>query len=182
MQLGVRLVLRRVIINEVAGGELEHTGPNEYPEDGQGTRTCAGYASTVISNEGNPVTIGGPANAMNELSKWVGAYTLPTSTVGLWMLLTDCFAPSGPMGVASVGTVCQMPSTVTYVDSGRPPFSADDPCVRMGIGFDSATNCADGRVNDAYPACSLGSEACMGNTGVANDGPDLSETFAHEVR
>ena len=174
-QIGVRFVLRRVIVNEGEGGSVEATGPNEFPSQGRGTRTCAGYQQVTLSNGGNPVLLQGPSRALNELSKWSGAYGDAPETIGEWMLLTDCFPPVGTNGLATVGLACRSTTMGEYTDSGLPGTAED--CVLMA----ATGNCGAASFLPGLPACTLGSDICLGNSGVVSDGPDMWRTLAHEL-
>ena len=173
-QLGVRFVLRRVLLNEAAGGVFEFSGPNETPSGGRGTRTCPGYQRTTLTNGGSPVLIEGPQRAVNALHKWVGTYGDAPAAVGAWVLLTDCFPPPGATGLAAVGQACTPPTEAVYTDSGRDGVAGE--CALMA----DSGNCAEAATSGVSP-CTAGSEVCAGNGAVVNDGPDMWRTLAHEL-
>ena len=70
-QLGLRLVVRVLIVNSQAGGDFGETGPNAAPTQGTGTRTCNEYDSRLVSGHGVPVRVAGPNLALSRLAYWV---------------------------------------------------------------------------------------------------------------
>lgn len=173
-QLGVRLVVRSLHLNEGGGGDFASTGPNEAPAGGSGTR-CAAYQPTVMRGSGVPVIFEGAAVALSEFTRWVSGHAEPPPAVGVWQLLTDCFPGNGTTGLASVRSACSAARPLRFVDSGEPPSdSGDQQCLRV----EGSGNCAISM--SAGGAC-VESGACQGATGVTSDGRHFWRTFAHEV-
>ena len=71
-QLGLRLRVGALLVNAARGNSaFAATGPNAAPAGGAGTRTCAEYASALVSGHGVAVDVAGPHLALSRLAYWV---------------------------------------------------------------------------------------------------------------
>ena len=122
-QLGVRLVVEHVVLNEGAadGASFAVTGPNDAPVNGSGSRSCPSYQAERVSGHGLNVTVQGADLALGRLSQWAGAHA--PAAVGAWHLLTDCFPRPGTVGVAWRDSAC-MPQSYAVRAASAPlgPF------------------------------------------------------------
>ena len=168
-QLGVRLVVKEVILNEVSGGDFTSTGPNEAPIGGVGTRTCPGYAARAVNGGGASVLFDEVEYALGRLAEWVSVHGTPSPSIGLYHLFTDCFPPEGTVGLAALGAVCKAGRAVRYEDCGTAC------CSTGGKPIDGSANCASGVVQST--ACTGAS--CEADAGLSSNSAQLWRTFAH---
>ena len=168
-QIGVRLMVRSLVVNEAAGGDFASTGPNESPSGGHGTRTCAGYQSQEVAGAGVTVSVEQTQYVLGRLSEWVGAHGASADSIGVYHLFTDCFPPPGTVGLAVTGAVCAASSAIEYTDTG----GGGSDCTRV---VDSG-NCAGAVAG--VGGCS--SAACSGRVSFTSESQQLWRTFAHEV-
>jgi len=197
-QLGLRLQVSTLVLNEGEGGDYRSTGPNFAPAT-PGERSCTGYQAQGVTGHGANVTVSGIDVALGMLARWAST-NHPDDD--LWHLLTDCFPSPGTVGIASKGGLCKAPGQRTsFVATTIDPDPSDnltlvqrlDACDRQGYeGVVEGTRlCARALYSGA--ACGADShpgggnttpgklELCSANAGVSSNGPSLWHTFAHEI-
>ena len=163
-QLGVRLALTHVVLNEQPGGVFAQAGPNDAPSVAGG-RTCPSYHRAVISGHGVAVEASGIGVALQRFSQWVGGHA---PEAGLWHLLTNCFPPAGTVGLAWRGATCLSAHDIVFVDSGVPP-DEPDVCDDLYEGTVVATgNCASRQEGGPWRECDQTDGACYANTAVSS--------------
>lgn len=142
-QVGVEFSLGTLIVNLDASASLASGGPNFAPTS-SGTRTCGGdldesYTSRSVLQYGTTSTMvtveekGGASKLLGHLANWVGLSGPVCSGCSHWHLLTDCFPPSGTVGIAYTGVSCNALQSKRGVvsDSGSACSGCD---VRMANG------------------------------------------------
>ena len=184
-QLGVRLLVTHVVINS-------DDAPVGQAPDVPGSRdTCEAYFPRVIEGHGLTVQADDIEAALDLFSWWVGcggggcdgiagAPVEPAEGPALWHLLTDCFPPTGVVGIAGLRAVCNAPRRIEFGDSGIParrPGQPDDAC---DVVVQSTGNCA---LKFATESCDSEDKICTANTAVSSWSRRGSfwHTFAHEI-
>ena len=184
-QLGIRLVVTKIILNQDESGDYASTGPNSAPTI-PGTRSCPAYEPRVIEDHGATVRSDEIDVALDYFSSWVGRFApggqYPSAEAAdLWHLLTDCFPSPGVVGLAQVYATCQRASRLEFTDSGVSQASTasphDDGCDTVVV---ETGNCADSNLRGA---CEEDDVVCHANTGISSWSYDGTfwHTFAHEV-
>ncbi|EOD27106.1 hypothetical protein EMIHUDRAFT_205024 [Emiliania huxleyi CCMP1516] len=186
-QVGIEFQLGTVIINVDGCGDFADTGPNFAPTvPGQRNRCGAALADAYtpvqghLLSGGETITVeaqGGPKKMLQRMASWLNVAP-PCPDCGHWHLLTNCFPPTGTIGIAYWGRTCQtLDGNRGYVsDSGTP---CDNTCdVRLPNGnaaamsFSYSERCGP----EEDPA------ACMGPVALTSWwGSKTWRTFAHEV-
>ena len=78
-QLGLRLLISTLVVNEGAGGEYASTGPNNAPTT-PGTRSCPDYQEVEVTGHGVDVTVSGiEYGRRTGLELWTGRLAVPAS-------------------------------------------------------------------------------------------------------
>ena len=134
-QLGLRLVVRVLIVNEQLGGDFAETGPNAAPAQGTGTRTCSEYTPRVVDGHGASVSVAGPNLALSRTAYWVQEHASRHAPVVLWHLLTDCFPRDGTTGLSEFGVLCEQgASAIRYADGGpENGLTSDGGCAGVSL-------------------------------------------------
>jgi hypothetical protein len=102
-QIGIRLVVTRIVLNEDGNGDFASSGPNSAPTT-PGNRSCPAYEPMRIEDHGVTVISDGIGVALDMLSAWVGRHTGADEddAPDLWHLMSNCFPSPGVVGVAQV--------------------------------------------------------------------------------
>ena len=191
-QLGLRLAVSTVVINEQAGlADYAVTGPNAAPADGSGSRSCPEYGTRHVQGHGVDVYVSGIDVALGMLAQWSQAHRAAGGE-DLWHLMTDCFPAPGTVGLASRGALCRTSGyTTIFSDSDHDP----DPTGQMtltekltacdNLGYEgvvtSTSQCAAVHTWSNRPCDASDDFLCSANGAVSSNSDTLWHTFAHEV-
>lgn len=185
-QIGIRLVVKHIILNEDGTGDYPSSGPNSAPLI-PGTRSCPAYEPMRIDGHGLPVISDEIDVALDYFSAWVGRHA-PGGPPGegpnapaLWHLMSNCFPSPGTVGIAQLYSTCQPAARLEFIDSGIPAAATasarDDGCATVVV---ATGNCATATLRGA---CGEEDVVCRANTGISSWSYDGTfwHTFAHEV-
>ena len=81
-QLGVRIAVTAIVVNENDDDDDEQLGPNSAPAGGSGTRTCPLYDGVTVAGHGVEVFVGGISHALGLLSQWASEFH-PTEVLSM---------------------------------------------------------------------------------------------------
>jgi hypothetical protein len=190
-QIGIRLVVTKIVLNQDGSGEYALTGPNSAPLT-PGARSCPAYEPMRIDGHGLSVLSGEIDVALDYFSSWVGRHAPGSSSSGsssgsnsggpaLWHMMSNCFPRPGTIGIARLYGTCQPASRLEFTDSG---VAAAATASERGEECDTVVlatgNCATAVLRGP---CGEEDVVCHANTAISSWSYDGTfwHTFAHEV-